>query len=66
MEAVPSFLLQEVNSNRSFKVSSEQVTVIGREYDCQIVLDSNHYGGVSRHHASIRPWAMADLSLIHI
>ena len=66
MEAVPSFFLQEVNSSRSFRVSSEQVTVIGREYDCQIVLDSKHYGGVSRHHASIRPlgngkWEICDL-----
>ncbi len=66
MEAFPSFYLQEVKSQRTYGVSSQQVTVIGREYDCQIILDSNIYGGVSRHHASIRPlgdgrWEVCDL-----
>lgn len=43
---------------------------IGREPNCQIVLDSNFYGGVSRRHAVIRPqgnqkqikWEICDLN----
>jgi RsiW-degrading membrane proteinase PrsW (M82 family) len=66
MESLSSFFLQEVKSQRIYRVSSQQVTVIGREYDCQIVLDSSQYAGVSRHHASIRPlgdgkWEVCDL-----
>ena len=66
MESLSSFFLQEVKSQRIYRVSSQQVTVIGREYDCQIVLDSSQHAGVSRHHASIRPlgdgkWEVCDL-----
>lgn len=62
----PSFYLKAVNSATVYPVLSESVTVIGREHDCEVILDSKVYGGVSRRHASIRPassgsWEICDL-----
>jgi RsiW-degrading membrane proteinase PrsW (M82 family) len=51
----------------SLQLSSNYVVTIGRESDCQIILDNNRYGGVSRHHAAVRPlaeigtWEVCDL-----
>lgn len=39
----------------SHPLSTSQSIVIGRDPSCQIVLDSIHYKGVSRHHVEIRP-----------
>lgn len=39
---------------RTYAVNTAQAVVIGREPDCQVVLDSAQYGGVSRRHAVIR------------
>jgi RsiW-degrading membrane proteinase PrsW (M82 family) len=36
-----------------YSLSSDRPTVLGREPDCQICLDSTHYQGVSRKHAEI-------------
>ncbi|CAN1209140.1 PrsW family glutamic-type intramembrane protease [Tumidithrix helvetica PCC 7403] len=50
-----------------FQLSANYEVTIGREADCQIVLESTRYGGVSRHHASVRPlaevgtWEVCDL-----
>jgi RsiW-degrading membrane proteinase PrsW (M82 family) len=52
----------------SLQLSSNYDVVIGRESNCQIILDHNRYGGVSRHHAAVRPlaeigtWEICDLS----
>uniref|UniRef100_B8HY56 FHA domain containing protein n=1 Tax=Cyanothece sp. (strain PCC 7425 / ATCC 29141) TaxID=395961 RepID=B8HY56_CYAP4 len=56
-----------------YPLSLERETLIGRDPgSCQIVLDSSHYGGVSRRHALIRPlhsktegmpiWQICDLN----
>jgi len=39
---------------QTYAVNTAQAVVIGRELDCQVVLDSAQYGGVSRRHAVIR------------
>lgn len=39
---------------RTYALNTMQAAVIGREPDCQVVLDSAKYGGVSRRHAMIR------------
>jgi RsiW-degrading membrane proteinase PrsW (M82 family) len=38
-----------------YQLSTQQVTVIGRDPRCQIVLDPAVYGAVSRRHVEIRP-----------
>jgi RsiW-degrading membrane proteinase PrsW (M82 family) len=38
-----------------YQLSGSQSIVIGRESDCQVILDSTHYQGVSRRHAKISP-----------
>lgn len=63
---IPHFYLKEVRSERIFPLAVGQVTTIGREYDCQIVLESQTYGSVSRRHAAIRSlteneWEICDL-----
>lgn len=40
-------------------MSATREVFIGRDLDCQIVLDSKHYSNVSRHHAVIRPFLSA-------
>jgi RsiW-degrading membrane proteinase PrsW (M82 family) len=54
----PSFLKQISPSAPGtkpihYKIKSGQTIAIGREPDCQIILDSTHYQGVSRRHAEI-------------
>lgn len=39
---------------QTYTLSTAQAVVIGREPDCQVVLDSAKHGGVSRRHAMIR------------
>ena len=70
------FLLQlpaksAINSQpQKYQLSQTQEIVIGREIDCQIALDSNTYGMVSRRHAIVRPlvnssfprWEIGDLN----
>lgn len=46
-------LLNEAET-RTYALNTAQDAVIGREPDCQIVLDSARYGNVSRRHAMIR------------
>ena len=53
----------------SFSLVAPQAMVIGRDPQCQILLDSESYGGVSRRHAEVRPsstsssgWQVCDLS----
>lgn len=48
--------------NISYPLSPNQAITIGREPDCQIVLDSKTYQGVSRRHAQIRPLATVSSS----
>jgi RsiW-degrading membrane proteinase PrsW (M82 family) len=43
------------------QLSQTQELVIGREINCQIALDSNIYGMVSRRHAIVRPIANSNL-----
>jgi len=38
-----------------YSLSTTQEVVIGRDPSCEIVLDSNLYGMVSRRHAAVRP-----------
>ncbi len=40
-----------------YPLSTTQEVDIGRDPNCQIVLDSDRYGSVSRHHAVVRPLA---------
>jgi RsiW-degrading membrane proteinase PrsW (M82 family) len=52
---------------RSYSLSPQQEMVIGREPECDIVLDSGQYGMVSRRHATVRPlpqdrWQICDLN----
>jgi RsiW-degrading membrane proteinase PrsW (M82 family) len=53
----------------SYSLVAPEGIVIGRDPQCQILLDSNSYGGVSRKHAEVRPspisqtgWQVCDLS----
>ncbi|HIK29352.1 MAG: PrsW family glutamic-type intramembrane protease [Oscillatoriaceae bacterium SKW80] len=39
-----------------YPLSETQEVTLGRDPSCEIVLDSNQYGGVSRKHATIRPF----------
>jgi RsiW-degrading membrane proteinase PrsW (M82 family) len=55
-----------------YTLSSTQEIVIGRDPNCDIVLDSVLYGMVSRHHAAIRPlpqqpvsWLLCDLNSVN-
>ncbi|MEI6427795.1 MAG: PrsW family glutamic-type intramembrane protease [Pseudanabaena sp. ELA607] len=52
-----AFLRQVGAGGRLFSLSSSAEIKIGREPDCDIVLDSNQYPGVSRYHMAIRPLA---------
>ncbi|AFY77197.1 putative membrane protein [Pleurocapsa sp. PCC 7327] len=45
-----------------YQLSGSQSIVIGRESDCQVILDSTHYQGVSRRHAKISPAGFGSLS----
>jgi len=42
-------------SQSCYSLSETSETSIGRTADCQVIIDSNLYGGVSRRHAVIRP-----------
>ncbi|MBW4516705.1 MAG: PrsW family intramembrane metalloprotease [Timaviella obliquedivisa GSE-PSE-MK23-08B] len=53
----------------SYSLIDPQGMVMGRDPQCQILLDSESYGGVSRKHAEVRPsftsptgWQVCDLS----
>lgn len=53
----------------SYSLVAPEGIVIGRDPQCQILLDSESYGGVSRKHAEVRPsaisptgWQICDLS----
>lgn len=56
-----------LNSPSPYYLSPDQGVVIGREFKCQIVIDSALYPTVSRHHAEIKPvagsseWQICDL-----
>lgn len=39
-----------------YPLSETQEVTIGRDPSCEIILDSNQYGGVSRRHATVRPF----------
>jgi pSer/pThr/pTyr-binding forkhead associated (FHA) protein len=53
-----------------YSLSPTEVVVIGREPECQIVIDSSQYTAVSRRHAEVRPlatklqpaWQICDLN----
>ncbi|NJM64312.1 MAG: PrsW family intramembrane metalloprotease [Acaryochloris sp. RU_4_1] len=42
-------------SQSCYSLSVTAETALGRTADCQVIIDSNLYGGVSRRHAVIRP-----------
>lgn len=42
-------------SQSCYSLSETDETAIGRTADCQVIIDSNLYGGVSRRHAVVRP-----------
>lgn len=57
------------NVAASYSLIAPEGIVIGRDPQCQILLDSKSYGGVSRKHAEVRPsstsptgWQVCDLS----
>lgn len=56
MNANKTAFLKLLNSaeSQTYTLSAAQAVVIGREPDCQVVLDSAKHGGVSRRHAMIR------------
>jgi RsiW-degrading membrane proteinase PrsW (M82 family) len=56
METHPSSLLRLISTSGQpcYPLSPSQEIVIGRSPDCQILLGSKDYGGVSRRHASLR------------
>ena len=60
-------------SQSCYALSATDETAIGRTADCQVIIDSNLYGGVSRRHAVVRPsgsqspqgaplWQLCDLN----
>lgn len=68
-----SAVLRQVSSSgdiaASYSLVGARGIVIGRDPQCQILLDSESYGGVSRKHAEVRPsptsstgWQVCDLS----
>ena len=52
-----AFLRQVGAVGRLFSLSTTAEIKVGREPDCQIVLDSTQYPGVSRYHMAVRPLA---------
>jgi pSer/pThr/pTyr-binding forkhead associated (FHA) protein len=62
---VNTFVLKESNGNHSYPLSLQHSLILGRETGCDIEIDEKQYGGVSRHHAEIRPigkgWQICDL-----
>lgn len=64
-EAITAFLRQlpvgDLPQSKPFlyPLPLDQIITVGRDLDCQIVLDSQQYGAVSRRHAEIRPQATA-------
>ena len=65
------FLRQLCKSNtsaeRCYELTTGGEVALGRDFGCQIVLDSDEYGMVSRHHAAVRPlklggWEICDLN----
>ncbi|MDS3861532.1 PrsW family glutamic-type intramembrane protease [Thermosynechococcaceae cyanobacterium BACA0444] len=69
-------LLRQVSpETQDFWLSTSASTLIGRDpQSCQVVLDSQRYGAVSRHHVSLRPgpgatepwiWQIEDLNSIN-
>jgi RsiW-degrading membrane proteinase PrsW (M82 family) len=52
--------LKQVDNNRLYALSISQEMTIGRESNCQIILDSTKYLSISRMHAVLRPLASGD------
>jgi len=57
----------EAGLTRSYSLSPEREMAIGRDPACDIVLESEQYGMVSRHHATLQPlpqnqWQICDLN----
>lgn len=44
-------------TNKTYLISPENSTVLGRAVNCEIAIDSSQYQSVSRRHAEIRPMA---------
>jgi hypothetical protein len=61
-----AFLLKDAQRGNSYPLSSQRSLVLGREEDCDIVIDEKLYNGVSRHHAKLQPagngWQICDLN----
>lgn len=55
LRQLPRAGVAETQSGRRYQLSATQEVVVGRDSSCQIVLDSNIYGMVSRRHAVFRP-----------
>ena len=54
-------------SERRHKLTTTGEAIVGRDLSCEIVLDSEEYGMVSRRHAAVRPvdvgkWEICDLN----
>jgi len=57
------------NSNQKRVYSLKEKTLIGRQSDCDLVVDENQFPSVSRHHAEVTPtvepnrtlWQITDL-----
>jgi hypothetical protein len=60
------FLLKDAQGSNSYPLSSQRSLVLGREDDCDIVIDEKLYNGVSRHHAKLQQagnsWQICDLN----
>jgi RsiW-degrading membrane proteinase PrsW (M82 family) len=52
--------LKQQDTNRLYALSISQEMTIGRESNCQIILDSTKYLSISRMHAVLRPLASGD------
>lgn len=54
MNATAQLKLLNGSEEHSYPLNKSQETVLGRDPSCQIALDSNIYGGVSRRHAVVQ------------
>lgn len=72
LQQLPRTSVGEPDISRRYPLSRTQEVLVGRDHSCQIVLDSNIYGMVSRRHAVFRPmlnpttqqqrWLVCDLN----
>ncbi|MUL36156.1 PrsW family glutamic-type intramembrane protease [Gloeocapsopsis dulcis] len=71
LQQLPRNSAGELDISRRYPLSRTQEVIVGRDSSCQIVLDSNIYGMVSRRHVVFRPmlnsgiqrrWLICDLN----